>query len=503
MTLSGPPSNMIDPDPIEPDPKEARDPGQPERLGTGGLDKTEDRPKEEVKSEGPLTRLTAPGGDAGTRIAALASRLEGLDAELAAQGNRLRDAERSLVDRIADVDDDRRRTWVQLQRAVQAQSDDLAGRLRRLGVLTGAGLLLIAVLSAAGILLSHYLGQRSISALQGDLTAELQSLGLELDRLKGASAEQGRGEARIAALTETLDRVSAELAATKAAAVAQREAQTAAEPGGVALLDERIARLRTDQQGLIADIGALRETLAMVTSRPPEPSGEDVLGERMAHLEAEQRALLTEVGTLRESVATVTSRPSEPSGGDVLTKRMARLEADQQALLTEIGTLREARAAAPPASAMDSGAAKTPATERPPGPHAEPSPNSEIRGKDDRGEPAAGAEPVPTSTGSAPALVTQASAAEQPFMLQLMGSHDRGAVLAMATHAHLPESVFIRQETLRGRPWFVLIHSLHPTYEDAKAERDRLPSDLARLKTWIRRLPADAVVEPIASGRTP
>jgi DamX protein len=84
-----------------------------------------------------------------------------------------------------------------------------------------------------------------------------------------------------------------------------------------------------------------------------------------------------------------------------------------------------------------------------------------------------------------------------------MGSYDRDRILALAERLDLPASVYIRQETLRGRPWYVLIHSLHATYEDAQAEHGRLPEDLARLDTWIRRLPADAGLEPIPTGRAP
>lgn len=464
MTPSGPPSDANDPEPLEPDPRGTEDPAAAEGLGSAHPGDPESAPEVRDKADGPLTRLTALGTD--TRIAALATRLDELDAELAAQGSRLRDAERSLVDRIADVDDDRRRGQSQLQRAVQTQSDALDGRLRRLGGLTGLGLLLIAALTAGGLLLGLYLGQQRIEELQGDVTSELQTLGLELGRLKATSAEQDRIEARIAALSETIDRVSVEVAQNKTAAETRPAADAAtdlgAEPSRMALLDERIARLESDQQGLIAEIGALRQTLAAATAPPAEPPRADALAEQIARLETDQRALLAEFGTMRQALAVTTTAPE---------------------------------------NAAHAGAAEVRGTETAPAPRALRTPATEVQVE--QGAAEAESVSVPPAAGAAPATVGQSPSADRPYMLQLMGSHDRGAVLAVAARPDLPQSVFIRQETLRGRPWFVLIHSLHPTQEAAQAERDRLPGELARLKTWIRRLPPDAVLEPIASGRAP
>jgi DamX protein len=84
-----------------------------------------------------------------------------------------------------------------------------------------------------------------------------------------------------------------------------------------------------------------------------------------------------------------------------------------------------------------------------------------------------------------------------------MGTYDRDGLLAFAARPDLPASVFIREERLRGRPWFVLIHSLYPSYAEAESARDSLPEDLSKLDTWIRRLPADAQLEAIPTGRAP
>ncbi len=133
MTLQGPHSNGNDQDPAVPGPGAAADPGLAERLRAIGLGEVGDSQAAPGGTEGPLTRLTGQGPATSRGLAALGAELSTLSAGLAAQGDQLRDAERSLVDRIADVDDDRRRTQGQLQRAMQSQYDEVDARLRRQG----------------------------------------------------------------------------------------------------------------------------------------------------------------------------------------------------------------------------------------------------------------------------------------------------------------------------------------------------------------------------------
>jgi HAMP domain-containing protein len=60
-----------------------------------------------------------------------ASRVEALAAELAAYRTQMRDLEKSLVKRIADVDDDRRLTAAQIQRGWHAQREEHEAGQRR------------------------------------------------------------------------------------------------------------------------------------------------------------------------------------------------------------------------------------------------------------------------------------------------------------------------------------------------------------------------------------
>jgi DamX protein len=429
---------------------EAGDPSLAGRLRALGLGAAEDFG--DPAGEDPLAGM---GSDVGQRLAALVTRLDSLSAGLAAQGDQLRDAERSLVDRIADVDDDRRRTQGQLQRAMQSQYDAVDGRLRRLGRLSILGVLVIAALGAGGLYLLHQLHQRGMGELQGDLMGEIQTLGLELGRLKGTASADARLQQQVSTLAATLGRLSEDLDGAQAAP------RTGAPvvPTEVGGLSERIARIESAQREMVAETSRLREALAAATAAPPAPKAaeETRLGERIARIESAQREMTAEIDRLREAPTAATAAPPAPLAAEVAVESVKAQEAP----------------------AVDAGR-----------PH-EPGAGSETS------EPAA---PVSEPT---PASQEQVSTAERPFALQLMGSYDRNRILALAARSDLPASVYIRQESLRGRPWYVLIHSLHATYEDAQTEHGRLPEDLARLDIWIRRLPADAGLEPIPTGRTP
>jgi DamX protein len=427
MTFPGPHSNDNDQDPAVPGPGAAADSGLAERLRAIGLGEVGGSEDGQGGTEGPLTRLTGQGPTTSRGLAALGAELRTLTAGLAAQGDQLRDAERSLVDRIADVDDDRRRTQGQLQRAMQSQYDEVDARLRRQGGLITLGLILIAALAAGGFFLLHQMQQQRIGELQGDLMGEVQTLGVELGRLKGLAAQETQVQEKLAALTAALDQVSAELGQTKSA---PRTEAPASIPD-VAPLVEQVTRLKLDQQGLVNEIDALRKALAAATAAPPGRSDQD------------------------------------------------KTEA--------IGQTPKAEATAEAAN---------PQVEPPGVPGSYPGAAGEWGARAPSPEPTAPATEFPASPG-------QASTSERPFALQLIGSYDRAAVLDLAARSDLPDSVFLRQETLRGRPWFVLIHSLHRNHAEAEAERGRLPADLARLDTWIRKLAPDAMLEPIRTGPAP
>jgi DamX protein len=292
--------------------------------------------------------------------------------------------------------------------------------------------------------------------LQGDLMGELQTLGLELGRQKGATDADARLQEQVSTLAATLGRLAEDIDGAQAAPGTGTPAASAE----VASLSERIARLESAQREMIAETSQLREALTAAATAAPSPRAaeEARLGERIARIESAQREMTAEIDRLRDAPkAAADAAPPAPLAAQVAVAS----EKVQEATAVDARSQQELGAS---------------------------------------GETSEPAEPVsePTPLPQEPALT-----ADRPFALQLMGSYDRDRILALAARPDLPASVYIRQETLRGRPWYVLIHSLHATYEDAQAEHGRLPEDLARLDTWIRRLPPDAGLEPIPTGRTP
>lgn len=90
---------------------------------------------------------------------------------------------------------------------------------------------------------------------------------------------------------------------------------------------------------------------------------------------------------------------------------------------------------------------------------------------------------------------------DRRYALQLIGSHSRDAMLDFARREPLPSEVYYREESYQGRPWFVLIHSLHARRDDAVAAISKLPSELATLDLWIRDLPPETELGVLSRGR--
>ncbi len=114
-----------------------------------------------------------PGAD--RHLANQSTRLEALAAEVADQRERLRDQEKALVERIADVDDGRRLTSSQLQRGWQAQREELETRWRH----HARASLLVLALTLAGVgLFALYEHARNAA-----VAAEVASVRQDVQRL--------------------------------------------------------------------------------------------------------------------------------------------------------------------------------------------------------------------------------------------------------------------------------------------------------------------------------
>ncbi len=375
--------------------------------------------------------LGGQGAETDPRLAAYAAQLATLSSGLAAHRVQLRDLEKSLVERIADVDDDRRLTALQLQRAWQTQREELDDRLRSRGRLAAAALVLIAAMATGGLVgLFKYL-ESNREALE----VRVDAVRLELDRLAGIGTRDTQVQEKLAALSAAVGQLSSTLGP-----LAERPARTAGQDGPAQLSDlaARIDRMAAEQVRNAQELQALHESLA---ARPIPPEG-------------------PAAGPSADPRSTPAAQPQAPPPADP----------------------RPAETPATPTDAAPEGSAKPSADgATSPPPVATPA-------------KVGGAESA--STGTATIAV-----ADRLFALQLLGSYRRDDLLSLAARAGLPAEVFIRQESRRGRPWFVLIHSMHPTRAQAQAALAGLAPSLLVPKPWIRNLPPDATLELIVTGK--
>jgi DamX protein len=309
------------------------------------------------------------------------------------------------VGRIADVDDDRRRTAASLQRALDTHREEVETRLSRQGRWTVALVVLAVLLVPA----ASWLVLRQMPEADPEARDDLAELRGEVARL---SAPEGGFEAlqeRVAALTasvngvaESLERLDKEQAAgVEAAFGRERDERRAADAG----LEQRLGRLQAAQERLAGEMGMPHST----------PRGTPARGAE--------------------------AKPSE-------------------------GMPPEAAAGEPGPARASQGQARAPAEPR----------------------------------GDA------VTVAERDNALQLIGFFSLDELRRFSDRSDLPARVYYREESLRGRPWYVLIHSLHEDYEAAADERARLPPELAVLDIWIRALPRGSrlqVLQPAADRRGP
>jgi DamX protein len=325
------------------------------------------------------------------RLSILAERVSALAGSLDAQQDKLRDYEKSLVERIADVDDDRRSTATKLQRAWQSQREEIDGRLRRQSRITAGALIGIALVVSATFLALLRQAEPGPDPLL-ETTAALQAEVLGL-RGKTAALEPMQEE-----LTR-LDAVVGELS-TALAGLGESQQQTAEQKriGETADRTERDARMR-EQLGL---------------------------------LQAGLQRITRELESIRETA--MAPRPA-----------VVAVPADET-----------------PAAAPEGPKDGTPAT----------------RSEEAKNPPAG-----------------QITLDAPRYALQLIGFYSMASLRQFSRRQDLPAQAYVREESFRRRPWYVLIHSLHDSRAAAREELSRLPADLAQLDTWIRPIPEGATLQ--------
>lgn len=413
-------------------------PNSPEQPTTADLTLDERIRALELQAEQQSTGDDAPATAAGNGPIQPAK----LSAELERHRDQLRDYEKALVERIADVDDDRRATASRLQRAWQTQREEIDDRLRRQAGLMAGLLLVFAVLVTVALVLIYRQGTTE----QPGVTAEIAELRQELNQIGGDARSSDRLEVELARLSNDMEEIASSLERQSADAVqadpADAVERTPREEGGARIAEEML-RIKAEQESLAKEI-------------------ESRMAEEMRRLEGKQTGLMAQVESLRADLAAgkgaSSSAAAEPNSRD-----LAAQEATQRGTpAAEAGT-------------KDIDAVAQEGTLDTAGP---------------------GADADADALGSEETLV----AGEGSYALQLIGFFGRDSLAAFASRDGLPAQVYYLRQTHKGRPWYAMIHSLHEDYDAAVEELSGLPADLVALSPWIRPVPAGTELRVLETG---
>jgi DamX protein len=208
----------------------------------------------------------------------------------------IRDMEKSLVERIADVDDDRRRTAVQLRKAFETHRDDIRAQRRRdhtaLLALTGIGIVLLA-----GMVLLFTQLLQARAALEARIAA--------LEAAPAAGAPAGAAPSALsadaaAALGTRIDALEqqARQPVAPAAAVADESATDDTEDAATEQVGELADAIESIGDRLTALEGSTRDRPAAAANTGESQADAEAVASaaerRVAELEARLGALLDE-----------------------------------------------------------------------------------------------------------------------------------------------------------------------------------------------------------------
>jgi len=349
----------------------------------------------------------------------------------------LRDYEKALADRIADVDDDRRATASRLQRAWQHQREEIDERLRRHVALFGGLLTLIAIFFAVALVVVY----RHATTPQPQADAEVSEIRQELARLGDERAVDGEVRKKLVRMTAQIAEIATALGQLHQDGEQEATASIAAER---AARERREAALSAEIRALTAGQKRLAQTLALFGSVPRT-----------------------------SDIARSGESPEVDDTGDMAPAQSmasARAPAAADGSGTEPASAPEAAMASQgSAEKVDQGVAGVEET----GP-------SDAGG----GESYAREESDTAASESEDTLI----AAGDIYALQLIGFFNEGSLEEFVAREPLPPQVYSIRQTFKGRPWYVLIHSLHDDYAAAEKALSELPPNLAALNPWIRPL---------------
>ena len=369
-----------------------------------------------AKTPATPTQASEMGGD----------RLTALDSAMEAQASKLRDLEVALIGRIADVDDDRRRTATEVRRALDAQRDDIEEEIRRRGLMTTI-LVLFAFLVSIG---AATLGLLQINSGDTEVSAQLSGIQEAVARL--SNIDTAPLDERLGELDQAVTRLSGDL-----------ETKVDERQSGVTDLANRLK--------------GLEETLA---SQPEQsPAKPDAMKKEIEERQAADANLITRIEEIQKA--------QERLGKDMLLLRDSlanTLASANLPLEQKTWTPEETRA-------QTTGAvtATPPATTSAPAPLSPP-------------------ESAPESRVVQAPVEGGITVGDHPQALQLISFKNLEDVRRFANRPDMPDRVYYREESRRGKPWYALIYNLYKDQAAAAEAKATLPAELTALKPIIRQL---------------
>ncbi|AFL73883.1 SPOR domain-containing protein [Thiocystis violascens] len=447
---------------------------------------------EAVKLASDPGEPNAPGRDILKHLATQAAQMARLSTSLEQQRVDLKTAESALVSRIADVDDDRRLTASQLQRTWQSHRDEMADLLKRKGAMLTGILLLFGILVAISLAYFYVRFDQNRQTLV-DEVAELRHMVGQLQTQIPEGVMQSRlTQDKLSHLSIAIQSISASLDNLKnvpvAAIATPIDQPVPTEPGPAPIQEELADDVPIDEPAELQPPDLAAET--EIADRGKDALTDDAPTDEPAELQPPDLAAETEIA----------DRGKDASTDDAPTDEPAELQPPDLAAETEIAdrgkdastddapTDKPAVAAPPETISTPDGSSTAPDIHPTTEAITSPKPVLPLTEKEASDEPAA-------STASELIDVGQT-----PYALQLIGFFSFEELLDFARRFPLPAKVYHQEKTYRGRPWFVLIHSLHASRESANEEIARLPAELVKLAPWVRKLAPDDSLSLLKTG---
>ncbi|MBK1709793.1 SPOR domain-containing protein [Marichromatium gracile] len=387
-----------------------------------------------------------PGAEdvaARTRISQQAAQIAKLAVGVAEQRRDLKQLQDTVLNRLGDMDEDRRLTTAQLQRALLNHRTLLDRRLRHWRTLVLATLVVLLI----GIALALTLAYRQLDAQRQALAEHVERIAAIQGRPSGTPQSDAQVQRELDALSVTIEQLARELRAAP-------EPTTTAEPAITPPAPARPSASLTDSVALNETQQPLRVTRQSLPPAPVTPS-------LPAVIETDEATTPT----------TVEAAPPEPEPETPAPSSVSAEPETQPAEPTPVQT--ETIAPAPADEAVPDAPTEAATTETTETPATQPA-------LDDN---------APIITLDAPS-----------YAIQLLGAFSRDGLEAFIREQDLPDRLYWRQETYQGKPWYVLIHSLYPTRAEAVTARKALPEGIRGLDIWVRSLGVGVEVRAVDVG---